>query len=155
MIDKRLTIGRLSDLTGVPKRTIRYYEDVGILPKPSRNEAKYRIYEATDLRRLELVRRARMLALPLAEVRQLVRLAENSNCDDFQGHFLKLVSSKRGEVDRRIADLENLKQDLQRLEAHFMNSANEAEPDHVFLECSPETCTCLGAPRIIEITHRR
>ena len=66
-----------------------------------------------------------------------------------------MVRRKLEEVDKRIADLESLKQDLQRLEAHFLASVKEVKADHTVLECSPETCTCLGSPEIIEITHRR
>ncbi len=51
------------------------------------------------------------------------------------------------EVDRRIADLSHLKEDLQRLEAHFIATGKEVSADHTVLKCSPETCTCLGADR--------
>jgi DNA-binding transcriptional MerR regulator len=103
----RLTIGQLAEVTCVPPKTVRYYEEVGILPPPQRSESGYRLYTDVDVRRLELIRRARA-------------------------------------VDRRIADLEQLKQDLQRMEAHFTKSEKEARADHTMLECSPETCTCLG-----------
>jgi MerR family copper efflux transcriptional regulator len=68
----KLTIGQLSKLTGVPTKSIRYYEEVGILPPPQRSESRYRLYSETDVRRLELVRRARLLDMSLSEVRELV-----------------------------------------------------------------------------------
>ena len=55
-----------------------------------------------------------------------------------------MLLRKLGEVDQRIADLEHLRQDLQRLGAHFAVSQKEAIADHMVLECSPETCRCLG-----------
>jgi hypothetical protein len=58
-----------------------------------------------------------------------------------------VVHRKLEEVNKRIADLEHLKQDLQRLEAHFIGSQKEVKADHTMLECSPETCTCLGSTR--------
>ena len=143
----RITIGQLAEVTGVPSKTIRYYEEVGILPVPDRNEVKYRIYSETDVRRLDLVRRARMLDMTLPEVRELVAWAGSGTCDDFQGRFLEVVHRKLEEVDKRIDDLEHLKQDLQRLEAHLITTEKEVNADHTVLECSPETCTCLGNSR--------
>lgn len=143
-MSKRFTIGRLADVTRVPAKTIRYYEEVGILPPPQRSESRYRLYSQTDVRRLELVRRARLLDMTLPEVRELVQQASSVTCDDFQNRFLEVVRIKLKEVDRRVADLKHLKNDLHRLEAHFMEAEKEAVADHTMLECSTETCTCLG-----------
>lgn len=146
-MNKGFTIGELAKLTDVPPKTIRYYEDEGILPAPRRSESRYRLYTDVDVRRLELVRRARLLDMSLAEARELVEWASTEKCEDFQGRFLEVVRRKLQEVDRRIADLSHLKEDLQRLEAHFIANGKEVSADHTVLECSPETCTCLGADR--------
>ena len=146
-MNTRLTIGQLAKSTGVPPKTIRYYEEVGILPSPERSESHYRLYSEIDVRRLELIRRARALDMTLPEVGELVKWASSGTCNDFQGRFLEVVRRKLEEVDHRIADLEHLKQDLQRLEAHFIESEKEVKADHTVLECSPETCTCLGGVR--------
>jgi len=145
-MSNKLTIGQLAKLAGVPSKTIRYYEDVELLPTPDRSESHYRLYSETDVRRLELVRRARLLDMALPEVRQLLEWAEHGTCNEFQDRFVDLVRSKLEEVDRRMADLDHLRQDLQRLEAHFRVSEKEAVADHTVFECSPETCTCLGTP---------
>lgn len=141
---KMLTIGDLAEATGVPPKTIRYYEEIGILPPPQRTEARYRLYSETDVRRLELIRRARLLDMTLPEVRELVEQASSTTCNDFQGRFVEVVRLKLEEVDRRIDDLQGLKADLQRLEAHLTEAGKEVAADHTMLECSPETCTCLG-----------
>ena len=146
-MNKGLTIGELAKLTDVPPKTIRYYEDEGILPAPRRSESRYRLYTDVDVRRLELVRRARLLDMSLAEARELVEWASTEKCEDFQGRFLEVVRRKLQKVDRRITDLSLLKEDLQRLEAHFIANGKEVSADHTVLECSPETCTCLGADR--------
>ena len=67
---RQLTIGQLADLVGVPRKTIRYYEEVGVLPPPGRSDARYRLYPDIDVRRLELVRRARALDMGLADVKR-------------------------------------------------------------------------------------
>jgi MerR family Zn(II)-responsive transcriptional regulator of zntA len=146
-MSKPFTIRRLAELTQVPPKTIRYYEQVGILPLPRRSESRYRLYSETDVRRLEFIRRARLLDMNLPEVRVLVERAGSATCDDFKGRFLELARQKLEEVDKRIVDLQHLKGDLQRLEAHLVDAAKEEVADHTMLECSPETCTCLGGPR--------
>ena len=142
-----LTIGQLAAATGVPPKTIRFYEEVGLLPPPDRRENRYRFYSEIDMRRLDLVRRARVLDMTLPEVRELVEWASSGTCNDFQGGFLEVVHRKLEEVDSRIADLHHLKEDLQRLEAHLSEAGKEVQADHTMLECSPETCTCLGRAR--------
>lgn len=143
-MERKLTIGQLAEAVGVPRKTIRYYEEVGVLPPPARNEARYRLYSDMDVRRLELVRRARALDMGLAEVRELVEWASTGSCNDFQARFQEVLHRKLEDVDQRIADLEHLRQDLQRLDAHFAVSQKEVNAGHTVLECSPETCTCLG-----------
>ncbi len=144
-MQKRLMIGQLAESTGVPSKTIRYYEGAGILPPPQRSGSGYRVYSEIDVRRLELIRRARLLNMALPEVRQLVEQASSATCNDFQARFLEVVKLKLEEVDKRVADLQCLKADLQRLEAHLTKVGKEVAADHTMLECSPETCTCLGS----------
>ena len=132
-------------MSGVPPKTIRYYEEVSILPPPQRSKSRYRLYSEADVRRLELIRRARLLDMSLPEVRELAEWASSEICHDFQGRFLEVVRRKLQEVDKRITDLSHLKEDLQRLEAHFIATGKEVSADHTVLECSPETCTCFGA----------
>lgn len=155
MSDK-LTIGQLAKRTSVPPKTIRYYEEIGILPSPQRSESQYRLYSDIDIRRLELVRRARVLDMGLPEIRRLVQSASSGSCNDFQGRFLQMIQHKQEDVDRKIDDLRQLKRDLQSLEAHFSGSDGEVRADHAMLECSPETCTCLGDTNAtINIKERR
>ena len=146
-MERKLTIGQLADLVGVPRKTIRYYEEVGVLPPPGRSDARYRLYLDVDVRRVELVRRARALDMGLAKVRELVEWASTGSCNDFQERFQEVLHRKLEEVDQRIADLDHLKLDLQRLGAHFAVAQKEANADHTVLECSPETCTCLGVAK--------
>ena len=144
---RQFSIGQLAKVVGVTPKTIRYYESVGVLPPPGRNDARYRVYSEIDVRRLELVRRARALDMGLPEIRELVQCASTGTCNDFQERFQEVLRRKLEEVDHRIVDLEHLREDLQRLEAHLTLSQKEAIADHTVLECSPETCTCLGETR--------
>ena len=154
-MERKLTIGQLAELAGVPRKTIRYYEEVGVLPPPDRSDARYRLYSDIDVRRVELVRRARALDMGLAEVRELVEWASTGSCNDFQERFQGVLRRKLEEVDHRIADLEHLKQDLQHLGAHLAVTQRENNADHTVLECSPETCTCLGDTAGNQINNKR
>ena len=71
-------------------------------------------------------------------------MAGTGTCDEFQDSFLQMVQGKREEVDRKIADLRHLKRDLKSLEAHLLAAEEEVGACRTMLECSPETCTCLG-----------
>ena len=113
-----------------------------MLPPLDRNSSRYRVYSEIYVRRLELVRRARALDMALPEVRELVHWASSGTCDNLRSQ--KLLHRKLEEVDQRIAALELLKQDLQRLQAHLTVSQKEAISDPTVLQCSTETCTCLG-----------
>jgi MerR family transcriptional regulator, mercuric resistance operon regulatory protein len=77
-----LTIGGLSELTGVHIETIRYYEKIGVLPLPMRTESGRRIYGPMERRILAFVRRSRELGFSLDEVRTLLRLGgpEKASC---------------------------------------------------------------------------
>ena len=78
MSENRLRIGELAELTGTTPRTIRYYEEIGLLPEPEdREQGKRRTYTDTDVERLrELVRLRDLLNLSLDELSQLVAAEE-------------------------------------------------------------------------------
>ena len=69
---KRLSIGQLARFTGIPAKAIRYYESVGIFPPPDRSENGYRRYDQADVNPLILLRRLRLLSVPLTTIRPLL-----------------------------------------------------------------------------------
>jgi DNA-binding transcriptional MerR regulator len=77
-MERPLTVGQLARATGVPAKTIRYYEQVGVLPVPRRSDAGYRHYSRHDVHRLLFIRRARALGLSLANLKALTSVAERS-----------------------------------------------------------------------------
>src|SRR5260370_22519258 len=99
-----IRIGDPSRQPGCNVETIRYYERVGLLPRPPRSAARYRLYETGDVRRLNFVRRARELGFTLEEVRALLALAGsdgNDTCAEVRG----LAASHLAEIRAKIADL--------------------------------------------------
>lgn len=109
----RLTIGKLAALTGVTAETVRYYERIGLLASPARTAGNYRIYGDDQVRRLGFVRRARELGFPIEAIRILLTLADQPErpCAEVD----VIVRTRREDVDRKIGDLERLRDELDRL----------------------------------------
>jgi MerR family copper efflux transcriptional regulator len=131
----RLTIGEVARRTGVPARTIRFYEAEGVLAAPARTESGYRAYAAADVRRLRLARRARLLGLPLAAVKSLVDQAFRSDCVEFGEQLLSFIAGQRTEIDQRIGELQALKGELDALEQHVRHCQRDARPGQNVADC--------------------
>ena len=130
------TIGDAARRTGLPAKTIRFYEEHGIIPPPVRTESEYRLYGPADLRRLRLVRQAtKLLGLPLFEVKSLVEQAFSSSCADVADQFLARISVQSAEIGRRIAELEHLRADLDTLAQHVEHSREALLPNQTVAGC--------------------
>ena len=106
------SIGRLADLTGCRVVTIRYYEQIGILPEPDRSGGGHRVYDRSHLERLSFIRKARELGFPLEAVRSLLELAERR--DDASCEAVDSIATARlAEVKAKIADLKALEGTLE------------------------------------------
>lgn len=118
-----MRIGQLAKATGTKVETIRYYEREGILPAPDRTYGNYRDYTADHLTTLTFVRRARILGFNMAQVRQLLALSDQADkpCGDVD----RLVEEQIAEVDRRIADLTQLRGELAQMLACQGDSIGE------------------------------
>lgn len=100
---EKLTIGKLAARTGCSVPTIRYYESIGLLPKPRRGDGHQRIYSDSDYERLLFIRRSRDFGFPIDQVRQLLVLldAPQRACDparDIAAHRLADVRQKLDEL---------------------------------------------------------
>ncbi|MEW5963012.1 MAG: helix-turn-helix domain-containing protein [Pseudomonadota bacterium] len=107
-----LAIGRLADMTGVHIETIRYYEKIGMLPKPGRTAGGHRSYAPEHVARLSFIRRARELGFPLEAIRDLLRLNEQGACCE---RARDVTVAHRTDVRRKIADLRKLDRALSAL----------------------------------------
>lgn len=108
-----MKIGALAKLSGIKAVTIRYYEREGLLPPPVRTECNYRHYRKEDRHRLAFIRHCRTLGMSLAEVRLLLNFKErpDGDCEDVDA----LVREHIDETSRRIAELKQLRIDLEQL----------------------------------------
>jgi MerR family mercuric resistance operon transcriptional regulator len=118
-----MTIGKLSQLTGVNIETIRYYEKIKVLPVPLRGENGRRLYGPMERRILAFVRRSRELGFSLDEVRALLRLGgpEKASCREVR----QIAAHHLDDIRARISDLRKLERLLTKTVAQ---------------------CTCTSAP---------
>jgi len=103
-------IGELGRRTDMKVETIRYYEQVGLLPAPARTPGNYRAYDTEHLKRLTFIRRSRELGFSIDQIRALLDLADQRerSCEAVD----IIAKQHRGEVDRKIADLRALRREL-------------------------------------------
>lgn len=135
-----LTIGNLAKAVGLSPATIRYYEEVGVIPRPRRGESGYRLYSEEDVHRLGFIQRAKLLSLSLDEVKAMVSFAIDGRCEVLQSELLALLECKLADTRQKISELKQLEEELNQyrdnLEAR-VSTVHKVEP-------SPEFCDCLS-----------
>jgi DNA-binding transcriptional MerR regulator len=106
-------IGEAARQSGVKVPTIRYYEQIGLLPAPNRSEGNRRHYEASDLRRLAFIRHARELGFEIEAIRTLLTLQDNPSqpCATADA----IAQARLAEVDQRLRSLTALKVELEHM----------------------------------------
>lgn len=108
-----MLIGEVARRSGISTKTLRYYEDIGLLDEPARSASGYRHFEDGVLDRLAFIRSAQALGLTLGEIRGIVGLRDNG--DTPCGHVLDLLRARASDIDRTIRELQALQAELRRL----------------------------------------
>ena len=107
------TIGQLARSAGLAPETLRHYERLGLIQPSRRSGSNYRLYDTAALQRLQFIRRAQALGFSLPEIRQLLGLHAAGDADMAQ---VRLIAEQRvAQIDERVADLQRLRDGLQRL----------------------------------------
>ena len=111
--EKILSIGLLSTQTNCKVETIRYYEKIGIFPKPPRTEGGHRVYSANHLKRLVFIRRGRELGFSLEDIRALLKLIDGgvNTCQQVEAITLHHI----GNIHQKILDLKKLEKILAKI----------------------------------------
>ncbi|TYR33990.1 Cu(I)-responsive transcriptional regulator [Mesorhizobium microcysteis] len=118
-----MNIGAAARQSGLPAKTIRYYEEIGLL-RADRAANGYRDYSTEDIHRLRFVQRARSLGFSVEECRQLLSLY--SDRDRASADVKAIAQEKLGEIDRKIAELTGLRHML----GHLVSSCHgDDRPD--------------------------
>ncbi|MDW6026050.1 Cu(I)-responsive transcriptional regulator [Mesorhizobium sp. BAC0120] len=107
-----MNIGDAAERSGLPAKTIRYYEDIRLV-KPARGENGYRDYSSEDVHRLRFLQRARGLGFSVEECRQLLSLYADKRRES--ADVKAVAEAKLIEIDRKIAELVSLQKTLRHL----------------------------------------
>lgn len=108
-----LLIGDLAQASGAPAKTIRFYEEIGLVPPARRDVNGYRLYDAGDVDRLRFIRSARTLDFSLEALREVLALRDQGEAPC--RHVMDVLEAKATEVEERIRQLQVLREDLQAL----------------------------------------
>ena len=128
-MDRPLTIGALARAANVSAKTIRYYEQVGVMPIPRRSPSGYRQYGQRDVHRLLFLRRARALGLSLQDLKSLTVELDRGLCETMRPRLLDLVRAQLDAVQQRIVEFQLLQQQLDQVLRHLLTAAPSARPD--------------------------
>jgi DNA-binding transcriptional MerR regulator len=105
-----LSIGKVAEASGVSRDAIRYYERLGLLPKPARTDAGYRQYPQGVMRRLALVRNAKRFGFSLTEIAGFLRIRDRGGkpCHAVRAAGERMLKA----VDEQIAELQSARQEM-------------------------------------------
>ena len=136
-VTTRYRIKEVADRSGFSAPTLRYYEEIGILPEPARTSSGYRTYDDATFDRLAFIARAKQLGCTLEEIADLTTAWEGGRCGPIQERLRSLVAGKLADTQRRLAQLITLSSELQRAAA----SLERHRPDGA---CD-DRCGCISA----------
>ncbi len=137
-----LSIGAVARFTGLPIKTIRYYEEVGLIPKAARTNGGvhmggHRVYSEPDIGRLKFIHRARLCGLSLADIRKLLAVAQRG-CPGSQPEYQEVFESHLRKIDERIEHLRELRTVIDGM----LSAARPSSSGR----CSWSTCACMRMP---------
>ncbi|MFZ0406557.1 MAG: heavy metal-responsive transcriptional regulator [Cyanobium sp.] len=114
-----MKIGVLAGRSGLPVKTLRYYEDLGLLPAIGRSEGGYRLFAEESLRRLAFIRRLKTLGLSLEEIQDCLAVHDAGDlpCGDIQVQLERQIER----IDGQIRELRQLRKELQGLLARWQS----------------------------------
>lgn len=110
-----MLIGEVAQQLDLNPKTIRYYEEIGLLPEPERTPAGYRAYTPEDVERIDFIRRGRVLDFSLDEIGEILRLRDHSEppCP----YVLGVLDRRTEQVKQKIEGLQRLQTELRGLHA--------------------------------------
>ena len=108
-----MNIGDVAQATGLPAKTIRYYESAGLIAPPARSEGNYRLYDERHVQTLRFIQHARHLGFSVKEVGALVALWRDKR--RASADVRRLAAAHLDDIDARIAELKRMRQTLEDL----------------------------------------
>jgi DNA-binding transcriptional MerR regulator len=119
-----MRIGELGERVGVNPKTVRYYEEIGLLPHPERLPSGYRDYTDEDVDRLGFIKSAQRIGLALSEIREILSFRERGERPCI--YVLGVLDRQVADLDRRIAEMVDLRRELIALKRRADRLADES-----------------------------
>ncbi len=142
------TVKQIAASVGLPSRTVRYYDRIGLVSASQRTQAGYRLYDAEDEGKLRFVRLAKALGFSLEEIRGLIAAAESGGCSQVVPEVDRLLHEKVAEIDERIGQLQAFRQRL------VDYAAGKANGDGCASQTHGAFCGCLNDVPLVQINER-
>lgn len=121
-------IGEISRLVDLSQRTIRYYEEIGLLHSVRRIENGKRVYTDHDVRRLKFINRLKVLGLSLAEMVELEKIyRKQRNNREILPKLLEILDERASQIDERVAQLVTLKKEIREYQQRLRNKVLQDE----------------------------
>ena len=121
-------IGELANSVGMSPRTIRYYEEIGLLNSIKRTEGGKRVYTDRDIQRLKFIKRLKHLGLTLSEMHELEDIYQIHRTNrKVLPRLLELLDNHIGKIDERIQNLDRLREDIFNYQGKIRRKLNMAE----------------------------
>jgi DNA-binding transcriptional MerR regulator len=131
--DELLSVGEVKERTGLSARTLRYYEELELLPGVRRRAGGRRVYGPDEVERLRFIQRLKALGLPLADIKDLNAVyGIDGSTRAMLGRLDELLERHLGEIDGRIGELMGLRDEITKYRDHVADRSewlSAAAPD--------------------------
>ena len=136
-----MRIGTLAATTGTTTKTLRYYEEAGLLAPPERSENGYRDYPDSAAHSVHFIRSGQAVGLTLAQIKELLALRRDGRppCSA----ATELLDARVADISRTIDELETLRHDLEELRSRAAGlDPADCDPDSICHIINPDVCQC-------------
>lgn len=112
-----LFIKEIAEKLDMNPKTIRFYEEIGVIPKAERNASNYRIYSQEDLKRLSFIKKARTLGLSIDDIKNIIDIKEKGNLPGHQ--VINLLEKESADIENKIREMTQFKNKLDQCIINF------------------------------------
>lgn len=125
-------ISEIGDRTGFAPSTLRYYEEIGLIPEPDRTPSGYRVYDDDHVELLTFIGRAKRLGLSLEEIDELATAWRTGDCPRTRAQLERMLAAKLHEIRRRVQELSAFRDQL---DSFYRDLAGRPPPDRCGRGC--------------------
>jgi DNA-binding transcriptional MerR regulator len=148
-----LLTGEVAKRLAIGVQTLYFYEREGLIPPADRSDSGYRLYTLELVERVAFIKKAQALGLPLDEIKEILRLAEEGACPC--GHVQAALAAKLADVDRRLRELRTFRRELAALVERSSELSAQGREARICSIVESATVPRAAAPGGAPVTSRR